>query len=68
MVDPKSKKGEKPIPYVAQKTEYDIDFLLSRARQRGYVVFVLEGDPKKKGIESKPRLYFGPSTAGRDSR
>ena len=63
VVDPKSKKGEKPIPYVAQKNEYDIDFLLSRARQRGYVVFVLEGDPEKKGIESKRRLYFGPSTA-----
>jgi phage protein D len=63
VVDPESKKGEKPIPYVAQKNEYDIDFLLSRARQRGYVVFVLEGDPKKKGIESKRRLYFGPSTA-----
>lgn len=63
VVDPKSKKGEKPIPYVAQKNEYDIDFLLSRARQRGYVVFVLEGDPKKKGIESKRRIYFGPSTA-----
>ena len=65
VVDPKSKKGEKPIPYVAQKNEYDIDFLLTRARQRGYVVFVLEGDPKKKGIESKRRLYFGPSTAGK---
>jgi phage protein D len=63
IVDPKSKKGEKPIPYVVQKSEYDIDFLLSRARQRGYVVFVLEGDPEKKGIESKRRLYFGPSTA-----
>jgi phage protein D len=63
VVDPKSKKGEKPVPYVAQKNEYDIDFLLSRARQRGYVVFVLEGDPEKKGIESKRRLYFGPSTA-----
>ena len=62
---PKSKKGEKPIPYVAQNNQYDIDFLLSRARQRGYVVFVLEGDPKKKGIESKRRLYFGPSTAGK---
>lgn len=63
VIDPKSEKGEKPIPYVAQKNEYDIDFLLSRARERGYVVFVLEGDPEKKGIESKRRLYFGPSTA-----
>lgn len=63
VVDPKSKKLEKPISYVAQRNEYDIDFLLSRARQRGYVVFVLEGDPKKKGVESRRRLYFGPSTA-----
>lgn len=58
----KSAKEDK-IPYVAQKNEYDIDFLLSQARKYGYVVFVLKGDPHGKGDERKRRLYFGPSQA-----
>jgi uncharacterized protein len=51
--------GEKPLDYVAQDNQYDIDFLFTRARQAGYVVFV--------DVESKPKgqpeqyLYFGPS-------
>jgi len=55
--------GKEPrIFYVAQQNQYDIDFLLTRARQRGYVVFIQEADPKVRG--SKRRLYFGPSHAG----
>jgi phage protein D len=61
VTNPAAKALEKPIPYVTQKNQYDIDFLLSRARQRGYVVFVLEADLKGKGIERERRLYFGPS-------
>jgi phage protein D len=53
---------EKPIAYVAQKNEYDIDFLLARARQRGYVVFVREGDPNGRGAAREKHVYFGPST------
>jgi uncharacterized protein len=45
---------EERIAMVTQNNQYDIDFLLSRARQRGYVVYVREGT---KGHE----LYFGPS-------
>jgi uncharacterized protein len=52
-----AKAKEKPIALVTQNTEYDIDFLFNRARQRGYVVYVCEG---KDGSE----LYFGPSQSG----
>lgn len=61
VTNPEAKKKEEPIPYVAQKNQYDIDFLLTRARERGYVVVVREGDPKKQGKERQQHLYFGPS-------
>lgn len=52
---------EKPIPLVTQRNQYDIDFLLQRARTRGYVVFIQEADPST----GRPRqLYFGPSQSG----
>ena len=59
VIDDNVKEDE--IPYLAQKNEYDIDFLLSQARKYGYVVFVLEGDPHGKGVQRERRLYFGPS-------
>ncbi len=64
-IDPNalSPNNEKKITYVAQQNQYDIDFLLARARQRGYVIFIQEADPKVRG--SKQRLYFGPSQGGR---
>ena len=34
VIDDNAKKMEPPLPYVAQETQYDIDFLLSRARLR----------------------------------
>jgi len=64
VTDSKTKGLEKPLKYVAQKNQYDIDFLLARARERGYVVFVKEGDPNGSGIERERRLYFGPSQEG----
>ena len=47
-----AKNSEPQIDYVAQENQYDIDFLLSRARQRGYVVTY---------DEAKKEIYFGPS-------
>src|ERR1041385_3072209 len=38
-IDPNAKTDEDSIPIVSQKNSYDIDFLFSRARRRGYVVF-----------------------------
>jgi len=53
---------EDRLPYVAQKNQYDIDFLLTRASRLGYVVYVREGNPKARNPdERKQHLYFGPS-------
>ncbi len=61
VVDTNAMQNEKPAPEVTQHNQYDIDFLLQRARVRGYVVFVQEADPTSK----RPRqLYFGPSRPG----
>ncbi len=64
MIDKPSIDKEPKLDYVAEENQYDIDFLLTRARQRGYVLVYNEG---VKG--AKPTLYFGPSqnaeTAGR---
>lgn len=62
-IDEKAMSLEPDLKYVAQENMYDIDFLLLRARMRGYVVFIQEADKKVKG--SKKRLYFGPSHGGR---
>ena len=53
-IDENALSTEEPIEYVAQENQYDIDFLLLRARRRGYVVFVREDDEGEY-------LYFGPS-------
>jgi phage protein D len=62
-VDSNAAGDEPRIDYVAQDNQHDIDFLLLRARMRGYVVFVQEKDRHVRG--SKRRLYFGPSHGGR---
>jgi len=62
--DANAKGQEQPIDYVAQSNQYDIDFLLNLARQQGYVLIVLEGDPTATGIKSKKRLFFAPSEGG----
>jgi Bacteriophage probable baseplate hub protein len=54
VTNPNAKKKEPKLFYVAQKNQYDIDFLWSRARMRGYVVVILD-----QGKEQQ--LYFGPS-------
>jgi phage protein D len=47
---------------VAQKNQYDIDFLLTRARRCGYVVYLREGNRNAPiASERETHLYFGPS-------
>ncbi len=58
-VDPQAMQDEPVLQYLAQRNQYDIDFLFTRARVRGYVIFIQEADKKVRG--SKRRLYFGPS-------
>jgi phage protein D len=61
VIDDHALQNEKPVPLVTQHNQYDIDFLLRRARVRGYVVFVQEAD---KAAGRKRQLYFGPSKPG----
>jgi phage protein D len=57
-VDESARSKEASDHQVFQKNQYDIVFLLSRARRHGYVVAIEEFE--KKGKQEK-RLYFGPS-------
>jgi phage protein D len=57
-INEEARNAEPLEHYVMQKNEYDIVFLLTRARRHGYVVFVEEFE--EKGQKQK-RLYFGPS-------
>jgi phage protein D len=61
-IDPTAAGKEPELEYVAQENMSDIEFLMLRARQRGYVIFVQEEDKKVKG--SKKSIYFGPSHGG----
>ena len=51
-IDTNARHAEPRIHIVSQQNQFDIDFLLDRAFERGYVVYVRESDRK---------LYFGPS-------
>jgi phage protein D len=62
-IDENALSKEHPITYVAQDSQYDIDFLLSRARRIGYVVFIKEEEREKGRVTKERRLYFGPSEA-----
>jgi phage protein D len=62
VVSDEAMNGEHQIPYVAQSNQYDIDFLLVRAKRLGYVVCIQEGDPKARDRKRQnTHLYFGPS-------
>ncbi len=62
VINPNAKAREDILPYVAQKQQYDIDFLLTRAKRLGYVVYIREGDPHARNAdERRTHLYFGPS-------
>jgi uncharacterized protein len=58
-IDRAASQDEPDIEYLAQRNQYDIDFLLMLARRRGYVVFVRS--VPRPGREPEARLYFGPS-------
>jgi uncharacterized protein len=59
VIDPTALKDEPRLPFLAQKNEYDIDFLWRRARLRGYVVEVRPPDAQ----HAREYLYFGPSSS-----
>jgi uncharacterized protein len=62
VINEKARSLEDKLPYVAQKSQYDIDFLLTRAKRLGYVVYIREGDPNATNPnERDTHLYFGPS-------
>jgi phage protein D len=59
--DPTAEAAEETIQYLLQENQYDIVFLMERARRLGYDLFVEE---RGSGMESSPSaLYFGPSDA-----
>lgn len=55
--DPSAQAGEVSHPYLLQANEYDIVFLLSRARRIGYELWL------KEGTGGQRTLHFGPSPA-----
>jgi phage protein D len=62
VVDTNAQQTEDPLPVVHEENQYDIDFLLTRARRRAYVVYIREGDPNARNPRERERhLYFGPS-------
>ena len=60
-IDQNALGTEKEIEYVAQNNQYDIEFLLGRARRIGYVIFLKEEERKNDKVVKPRRLYFGPS-------
>jgi phage protein D len=52
--------NEDPIDHIAQKNEYDIDFLWKLARRYGYVISTIE--PEQEG--GQIGISFGPSIRG----
>jgi phage protein D len=62
-INPTALKEEEVLEYVAQNNQYDIDFLLMRARRIGYVVFIKEEERQRGRVIKPRRLYFGPSDA-----
>lgn len=61
VTDDKAKADEESSEHVLQDNQYDILFLLQRARRNGYDVLLKWKD---EATRSKPFLYFGPSTGG----
>lgn len=53
-METKPSSSETTYPYLIQDNQYDILFLMERARRIGYDLFVVEES-------SEPTLYFGPS-------
>src|SRR5690606_22245574 len=53
-------RDEEPYEYILQDNQYDIIFLMERARRIGYDLFVRE--PHGNGASGTSTLYFGPSS------
>jgi uncharacterized protein len=64
-IDTTAQGKEPQLPYIAQQNQTDIDFLFARARERGYVMFIMEEEKLKNGTVRPRRLYFGPSHGGK---
>jgi len=58
--DPTAKAGETPDRFVFMNNQYDIVFLMERARRRNYELVLVEGVDDQGNPD--PHLYFGPST------
>ncbi len=57
--DAQAEAEEEPYDYLFQNNQYDIIFLMERARRIGYDLFVVEqGENGTAGVSS---IYFGPS-------
>jgi phage protein D len=54
-------RNEEEHDYILQDNQYDLLFLLERARRNGYDLFVVEGKERTVGGKTRPRIYFGPS-------
>ena len=66
VIDKNALAKEDVLPYIAQKNQYDIDFLLTRALFLGYVVYIREADPNSRNPDEQvTHLYFGPSDGKR---
>jgi phage protein D len=61
-INPAARDAEPLEHYVFQNNQYDIVFLLTRARLHGYVVYV---DEVEKNGQKRKELYFGPSEGNR---
>jgi phage protein D len=62
--DPEAEENEQEYEYVFQDNQYDIVFLMERARRIGYDLFVEESAEDGRAEDGK--LYFGPSLGVRD--
>ncbi len=58
VTDPTAKGLEQPDEHVFMNNQYDIVFLMERARRRDYVLVMREVDSQGR---PDPHLYFGPS-------
>lgn len=58
-IDRSAMREEPVLPFLAQRNQYDIDFIFAQARERGYVVFLREAQDERGPTQRE--LYFGPS-------
>lgn len=56
-----AKREDERIPLIAQKGEFDVDFLWKLARRKGYVLVVREPIVREEQEIQPGHLYFGPS-------